>query len=233
MRAFGLVGMLVVLFTATMSPLQGCSQPAAKELTAQEIAAKSAEAMQNVKSFHFDLETEGGVMAFGQGITVSKAQGEVVAPDRIRLQFTGGFAGMQVELGLVSVGDKQYLQNPLNKKWQPMKASLDPSALFRPDGGVPSLITKAQDLERTGTETVDGAEVYHLKGTLTSQDLASLGADPNSNAKVDTEAWVGTQDFRLRQVTLRGPIGAGEAADLLRTIRLSRFDETFDIQPPA
>lgn len=234
MRVFRLLGAIAAIAVATVLVVGACSaQPKPPpELTAPEIAAKSSEAMQKVKSFHFDLEAQGGEMSFGQGITLSKAQGETVVPDKAQVQFTGAFAGFQMESQLVSVGSKQYLQNPLTKKWQPLGGSFDASALFRPEGGAPSLIAKAQNLEKVSKETIDGVECYHLRGTLSAKDLASIGADPNGNASVTADAWMGTQDFLVRQLTLKGTIAAGEPADLTRVIHLSRFDQTFDIRPP-
>jgi hypothetical protein len=232
-RTVGLVGaVVIVLAVLVVIGMRTLGSRGVPELSAKEIASRSSEAMGQLKSFHFALETQGGTMSLGQGIAIRKADGDLVVPDKMRLSFTGSFAGMSVELQMVSLGKQQYIQNPLGKKWQTMKSAFDPSALFRPEDGVPSLMTRAGDLEKVGREKIGDVDCYHLKGTLTAKDLAVLGADPSSPATSRADAWVGVSDFRVRQITLEGPVASGEKDGMTRTVRLSQFDEPFDIQPP-
>jgi hypothetical protein len=49
---------------------------------------------------------------------------------------------------------------------------------------------------------------------------------------IDTEVWVDTEDFLLRRIRLEGRITEGEESGIVRTISLSDFDQSLEIELP-
>lgn len=219
--------------------LSACVAPQAqeptrkKELTAQEIADKSAETMKEVKSIHFVLEVENGTMVVAPGITVDKVEGDAVRPDRMHLNTTANVAGFTVEIELIGAEGKQYLLNPLTRRWEPLQVAFPASNLFEPERGVAEIMKNVKNLTKLPNETIDGVDSYHLKGTIDSTVIAAIVGGAASGSPVELEAWVGVNDFFIRQMKLGGAVLQGDRAEAIRTLRLSRFNEPVTIEPPV
>jgi len=206
--------------------------PPKKELTAQEIVDKAGDKMKELKSVHFRLELTDGKMALGPGITVENIEGDAASPGRMRISTKATIMGMVTEIELIGVEGRQYLRNPLTKRWEAAPISLAGSDLFAPEGA-PSIMKSAKNLARLEDEAIDGAESYHVKGTVESGLIAALVGGAPSNAQVQVEMWIGTADFFVRQIKLAGPLLQDDAAKIVRTLKLSKFNEPVTIEPPA
>src|SRR5262249_11501452 len=56
---------------------------------------------------------------------------------------------------------------------------------------------------------------------------------PPGNGQVGVELWIGKDDALLHRIDLVGPLTTYEPKSIVRSIRLSRFDEPVTIEPPA
>jgi hypothetical protein len=228
MLAGCLIGLCVMLLVL------GCdSPPPTKELSADEILERSAGEMSGLQSLRFRLEVVNGTMPIGQGITVSRIDGEAVAPDRLRMDVRARLGNQPVELKSVVVGERQYLTNPLNQQWQEVSGSLVTPSILDPNRGLGAALRRVEGAQRLGRESVDGADSYHLRGTLTASVLADLvGSRESVDGPVEVELWVDSGQFLLRRARLVGAIVPGESEFLERMLHLSGFNQVSTIEAP-
>ena len=215
--------------------LAACSAPAAgkKELTAQEIVDNSSEKIQALKSVHFRLEVADGKMSLGLGITVDNVEGDAALPGRMRIKSKASFGGVVFDVDFISVDGKQYFRNPLTGRWETLPIAVAATNLFDRDKGAVSVMKGAINLTKLANETMDGVESYHLRGTVEASALASIVGAVPSESQVQVDTWIGTSDFLVRQIRIEGALLQGDAAQAVRTLKLSRFDEPVTIEPPA
>ena len=79
---------------------------------------------------------------------------------------------------------------------------------------------------------VDGIACYHIIGEILSEDLQPITLSSLVGAKIDVEIWIDQDEFLLRQVRLEGKITEGEKPGIVRTIKLSDFDQEVEINLP-
>jgi lipoprotein LprG len=200
-------------------------------LSAEEIVDRAVEATGAVTSFHFVLDL-GDLPLAGSGLSIARAEGDVVVPDRVRATFSGSFGGIGIESELVLVGEDDFLKDPLTGRWRTLEIGTSPLDYFDPARGVLAVLESVGDLELAGTEEVGGAEAYRLTGTASAKELSPLLAVAPSDRTVPVEVWVGADDFLLRRLRVDGPVAEGEPEDAVRTVEVSRFDEPVEIEPP-
>ncbi|MBI4494585.1 MAG: LppX_LprAFG lipoprotein [Chloroflexi bacterium] len=223
---------VAALLLSTVVAACGLFNPAPKEPTPREALDRAAEAMEQLKSAHFSLETEGGALQLGPGISVATAEGDVVSPDRVRLKFTLRLGTMSAESQLVAIGEQLYLTNPLTGRWEKVPVKLAAPQLLHRERGVSNVLRKVADPQKIATETLDGARTYHLRGSVPASPIAQMVGGQPMGESVVGEVWVDADDFRVRQVRLEGAIGPGDKATTVRLLKLSRFDEPISIEPP-
>lgn len=212
----------------------GCdAPPPTEELTADQILERSADEMSEVQSLRFRLEVVNGTMPLGQGIAVSRIEGDAVAPDRLQMDVRARMGNQPVELKSVVLGPRQYLTNPLNQQWQEVTGSLSAPSILDPERGLGAALRRVDGAQRLGRESVDGADSYHLRGTLPAEVLASLvGSAESVDGPVDVELWVDSREFLLRRAKLVGAIVPGESEFLERELYLSGFNQPSTIEAP-
>ena len=144
----------------------------------------------------------------------------------------GTLQGVPLRTRLVVAGGKYYITDPFTGKWREVSISLNPVAFFDPAKGVLAVIKAATQLELVGSEKVEGADAYHLKGKTTLSSITPLLGNPSGTRLVDVELWVDERTRRLVRLRLSGEVQEGDPADAVRTIELSRFGVVVPIAPP-
>lgn len=193
------------------------------------VMAAAADRMASVERFHFVLEHENGASEIVRGILMTRAEGDIDGPQRLRTEIEGGFGTLKFEIGIVVLPDESWIQNPLTKRWEREDISID--QFFDPQEGIAALIRKARDPVLDRRERLDGIETYRIAAVADSGDL---GIFPNATPGREVQAtlWIGVDDPLVYRVDLRGAIADGEAPDILRRIEMSRFGEDVDIAAP-
>jgi len=157
----------------------------------------------------------------------------VIVPDRLKAKASATFSGIPIETELVFVGEEDFFIDPLTRQWRRLDVGTSPVAFFDPAKGVLSVIEGAVEVENAGSETVDGVETHRLTGKVKARDAARLlVVSSTSDRLVDVELWIGKADQILRRIRVRGPVGEGEPAEASRTIELSDFGQSFEIEAP-
>jgi hypothetical protein len=226
-----LMGMLIV----TVLVMSGCTklEPSPTTLSATEVFNKSSENFQAVNSFHFVLDQGGGGTPITGGIDMTGAAGDIVRPDNLQMTISGTAMGMSLEVQLVTVGEKTYMTNPLNGKWEVPPDQFKVLSVFDPDTGIAAIMKGVTGSTQLSDETVASTLCYHLKGNVVSDALRPLTGDAVAGAVISTEVWVGKEDFMVRQIKLVGKITEGEKEGIVRTLALSNFNQEVIIKLPV
>jgi hypothetical protein len=207
-----------------------CGEPAAP--APADIIARAAPAMRAVTSLHFLLDTN-KLDQYPKGLFLLRAEGDVVSPDKLRATAKALLMGSAIEVQVVGVGTEQFMTDPASNRWQAMPPTLNVLAAFDPNKGIGDILTNAKAPQGDGSETIDGVACYRLKTTLNPDALRALSTEVNATAPLNARLWVGSSDYRLRQVELAGPLMSGEPQSIVRTIKFSHFNDPVEIQKPT
>jgi hypothetical protein len=224
-RRWGLALLCLALLAA------GCGGGGKKAPATSVIVTHGVERTAALKTFHFTLKVANAPS--GGGLVIRFADGDIVVPDRLRARINGTLSGVPLQSAIVSVGDRSFLQDPVTKQWRALGASANPAKLFDPAKGVLAGIRTAAALRNTGSEKVGGADTYRLAGRVNADAVAPLAGVESNGQSVRLTIWVGQRDSLLRRLRVEGPIAATEPNDISRTVELSKFDESVEIEPPA
>lgn len=212
--------------TATPTPT-----PTPTPVNPRALLDRSGQVMASLDSFHFRLEHRRGATSLLPGLAIEEAEGDVVRPDRLSVQFSGSLGNMAVRSGLVTIGDASYMTNPLTGKWEQVQAEVSPLAFFNPSAGIAAIMARVEPL---GLEeaTVGGRRAYRLTGRLAAEALARLLGATLRGATVDVTLVIDARELYLLEALLEGKASPLDQEDVARVITLSRFNEPIDIRPP-
>ncbi len=214
----------------------GCAGPAdpptETQLTASEIIDLSSEKFEGFNYFHFVLDHEGGGTPIAMGLEMTAGVGDVASPGRLEMTVSGTALGMYLEVQVVSVGEVTYMTNPLTDKWELLPNEFQALSMFDPTTGIAAIMRGITDLTRLDDEEVDGVPVYRLGGSIDSGDLSAITGSSVQGVTIDTEVWIGKGDFFVRLIKLEGKITESEVPGIVRTLKLSNFDEEVSIELP-
>ena len=223
---------LFVSITVALFVLAGCSgstEPAEEPVDVNDLLRRSGEATAQLDTFHFRLEhNEGGSTPFSDILDLTEAEGEIVSPDSMSVNFSGTFGGaFAVRLSLIAVGDATYMTNPLTSAWTEVPDEVSPVGFFDPQRGIEAMMTGVQNpalVSNTQTE-------YVISGDLDTQALEPI-FDTTQPGTVRVEVTLHKETLFIKQAVIEGRLTAGEPEGVVRTITLSRFDEPMTISPP-
>ncbi len=137
------------------------------------------------------------------------------------------------EVAFISVGDQQWLTNPLTRQWEaaPPGAAGAVAGIFDAESGIGALLVDMDNLEFVGEEVLGGTPVYRMRGTLPGSVLAPFAADLATAQRLDIDLLAGAEDHRIRQILVREP-PAADGSIPTWTFDFSNFDQPVTIEPP-
>jgi len=124
------------------------------------------------------------------------------------------------------------MTNPFNRQWQPLPSGNSLKDIFDPTQGIKSVAEALQNPEVTAEEQVGGVATYRVEGTVDSAILEAAAPIAEPGLTVNVKVWIGKDDSLIRRVRLEGPIAPDEPQDIVRTLDVSKFDESVTIEPP-
>lgn len=201
------------------------------EVDATDLLARSADRMEQVGSFGFEVDHENGATQIVAGINMVHAEGSVQGTDRMQLEVEARFAATNIKTGIVILPGEGYLQNPLTGRWQE-QPDLDISSLFDPATGVTGLMRAATDVEVVDREAVDGVDSYVLETSVDSGNLQAFVGNATPGNATTARVWIGVDDLLVRRIEVVGPLAPNDAEDIVRRLSLSDFDEVVEITAP-
>ena len=229
--------------TSTPTPTPDPTGTPAPELqTAQEVLDAASAAMASVETGSVRMEIEStldGPIFFETKIVV---HGDFQAPDRSRFTTVATSGGASLEYDSVVIGMEGYQENPFSGEWEASPDAFiflgEASHLGKLDLG---LETEAVELiTLVGVVDLDGVSVYYLSGALPADAAADLVGDSSLenkayDAPVETEIWIGVEDFLVRKLGFRfkqmDPVSGTSLAGQT-IITFSDYGKAVDIQAP-
>ena len=211
--------------------------PTTAPLSAREIALAAADAMEQVETLHFDMYIQMKVVVQGMDLDVPISfVGDFQAPDLTRGMISISMGFFVIEFEVISIGDTTFSKDPETGEWVVTVGEdpffTDPGAFVGVDA------SEMEDLAYVGTDTLDGVEVYRLKGA------APPGMFSETGGRAEVTYWIGVDDNLLRQVIAEGDVEldeeseglfeelGGGTASISVTLRLSEFGKSVSIEAP-
>lgn len=201
----------------------------------------AAQAMLDLDTFTFQVETTQGQSSILQGLDVKSIVGVVRRPTDFAATFEIGVPIGDIQAQIISIEGTVWIQNPLDGTgtWTEVDAPADLVALANPDALILGSINIVQDARIDGTEQVDGEDTTVVAGTVDfgrsseqlvgEQDLSDLPLAPEP---IDVLIWINGAN-QVVEIEMVGPILASESDDVIRNVTFSGFNEPVDIQAPA
>ena len=225
------ISIVVVVLAACL--LSGCGKAAPpSSMTALEVVDRCMQSMDAAESFHFELDHDGGGTPIAMGLVMNEAEGDIARPDRLKVEVSATMRGLFIEVEVITVGSVVYITNPLTREWEPLPTEFSAVSFFDPDSGITAILEGMTNLVKLKDEKMEGLVCYHIAGKTASQYLNSIALSSVEGVIVDTEVWVDTEYFLLRRIRLEGRITEGEESGIVRTISLSDFDQSLEIELP-
>lgn len=224
---------LVALALLLVALLTGCSSGSgSKQESASDLLAKAKTTLDQAKSVHFLLTSEGAPTT---GTALIGGEGDISRPSSFQGTLKVRAAGAAVDLKVVSVNGKVYAQLPFTTSYSVVDPSAfgfgDPGKLLDPNTGVSQLLAKATNAKLGDEKRVNGEVVREvtadIPGDLVQQVLTSK--DPSKPVKGTFS--IATANDQLRRAVLTGPFfSATDNATF--TLDLSKYGEDVSITAP-
>ena len=225
---FSLFGVLLTVFFLLTACNENTDIPDSRQLLNQ-----ARDAMKQVNSYHFTLTTDHAGTAIGTDVQIQKADGDVLAPDKIQAKGLINLQGFTAQLSIVAIGDQQYYTDPITGRWRPTSSVVDPRKFADPQAGVGALLGNIQQPNKATDSTVDGQNCWSITGQLSTQYIAGIiGTSAPKNANVNTTVCIGKSDHRPYQIQINGIVTQSDTPQTTRTIKFSKFNETITIAAP-
>jgi hypothetical protein len=201
---------------------------------ARELVAAATVNMNQVQAVHFVLGLEDAAIEMMPGLDVTRAEGDVVRPDRMQAELRAKVMGMVISVNFRAVLGVQYVTNPIAPdQWQALPTPAIAGSLLDPQIGVTAILSALVDAKVVGQDSLDGIDAWRITATADNQLVAPFFQSEPAPGNTAVEAWIGKSDFLVYKVILTGPTVVGDPDKVQRTIEFSRFGEVVEIVPPA
>ena len=237
MMCFILTIASALLIIGCTPPWQHGSTAAASNLgskpTAQQVLTTIQKNFRQVSSFHVSMKVVNLGTSSGSQIQIRSADGDVIMPDKVKAQANVLFSGQPVTVKLISIGNIQYLTDPITGQWRVVKGVLNASTLTNPDTGIISLSSKLQQLSGPARDSVNGIPCWRVNGLLAAKYLAFLtgGAVP-AGTMLQTSVCAGRSDGLPYQLSIAGQAAKSDTSQTSRNFNISSYNEHIAISAP-
>jgi hypothetical protein len=199
--------------------------------TAQQLISNAQAAIQKVSSYHFNLNVEnpgtGGIL------NIQSADGDILVPDKLKANAKALVLGSVVQVQIITIGDNEYVTDPITGKWVTATGLLDPRTLSDSKTGVAAILGHIENPSAPADDNVDGTPCWRISGKLDTQYLAGItGGGAPAGSKVDITTCIGKSDNLPYLILLTGVAASGDNANTKRTFKLSHFNESLTITAP-
>jgi lipoprotein LprG len=210
----------------------GESKPSSGAPSANDLLQKSGAATKAAKSFHFNFTQEANAtMPMPLSFRLVSAEGDYLAPDRIKAAVKAKAASANVSVDVIGVGERTWITNPFTRRWQSLPDTTvsdiaDPSAI------VGALLSGLKDPKIAGEAEVDGVKTYRVTGTIDSSALRNAFSTVEAGYTNNIDLWLGADDSLPRRARIAGQLYKDDPANVARQVDLSKYGGTVDIKAP-
>ncbi|HTE87101.1 MAG TPA: LppX_LprAFG lipoprotein, partial [Dehalococcoidia bacterium] len=116
--------------------------------------------MQSVSAFHFLLTHQNGFSTIGNGLDMTRAEGDFVAPERFKAAVKGSFQTLPVSVSVISVQNQTWVTNPLQggEHYLPLTNGPQTTQILDPSRGLLKAASEMRDPKLTGSDKVGTVE---------------------------------------------------------------------------
>jgi LppX_LprAFG lipoprotein len=201
--------------------------------TAQQLLNTIQKNFRTVATFHVTLKVDNLGTTSGSQIQIRTADGDVIMPDKVKAQANVLFSGQPVTVKLISIGNIQYLTDPITGQWRVVKGVLNASTLTNPDTGIISLAGKLQNVTGPTDDAVNGTPCWRVNGLMEAKYLAFFtGGGVPASTMLQTSVCVGKADGLPYQLSVVGQAAKSDTLQTSRTFTISGYNENITITAP-
>lgn len=208
--------------------------PTPKPVDPQEELQRTVESLMALRSVAFDLEHLVGSTNLLPGVLMSRAYGKAVVPGEFDITVEGEllFPRSYLEIGMISLGEQAYMTNLVNGQWEEVSQAALPINLSDFGATLASIVDEVQSPRLLGQENVDGVDLYHIGGDITSEVLKGLVPTAGTGFPVALEMWTERDTGMLRRALITGQVVATDVEEAQRQLKLEGANEPVTIEPP-
>jgi lipoprotein LprG len=205
--------------------------------TPAEISAQIGRATQASNSLQFQIDLTGKPVYSDSSrlFAINSITGAIQQPDGALAALSVKSALGVAEIRTVSLAGKQYFTNPVTRQWQCLApgSAFDPAVLFDPSRGIGALFQQGvEQIELVGTETLDGHQVYHLRGSLPPDRTQPISGGLLGAGPVRAELWADTDTARARKLVLVDTVTDAEQPTTW-TMTFGQYDQPVEVKAPV
>lgn len=212
------------------------------EEDAVALLERSAQALSELETFAFEMETIRGASTILAGFELKSVSGVVRRPTDLSAEVEVSIPLGDLTVGAVSLDGTFYIQDPLSDgSWMELGQFGEIQTLINPDFLILQAVKLVQDAKISGGGKVDGDDTTIVEGEVDFSGLlervGGTGADAEqvqefiSDEPVLVTFWIDEED-RIREVEMIGPILSTETDDVVRVVTLTAFNEPVVIEEP-
>jgi len=221
-----LLGLLALILILT-----SCGGSSSNTPDAHQLIMQAQTSIQQVKSYHFNLMVDnpgtGGVLI------IKTADGDVLTPDKLQAKANVLVVGNVVQVQIITIGDKQYVTDPITNQWMHTSGLLDPRTPSDSKTGVAAILGHIEDPSTPADANVDGTPCWSINGKLDAKYLAAItGGGAPAGTKVNVTTCIGKSDHLPYLIKMSGIAAQGDSNKTVRTFKLSKFNESLTIVAP-
>jgi hypothetical protein len=201
--------------------------------TTQQLLTTLQKNFRTVKTFHVVMQVDNPGTPPAGSIQIRNANGDVIMPDKVSAQANIVLSGQVVGVKLISVGNNQYVTDPITGQWRVIKGVLDPRTLTNPNTGLISLVGKVQNVSQPSDDNVNGTPCWRISGQLDAKYLKFLtGGGVPAGTMLQTSACIGKADGLPYEVKVVGMAAVGDTNNTTYSFELSNYNENISITAP-
>ncbi len=201
--------------------------------TTQQLLTTLQKNFRTVSTFHVVMQVDNAGTPPAGSIQIRNANGDVIMPDKVSAQANIVLSGQVVGVKLISVGNNQYVTDPITGQWRVIKGVLDPRTLTNPNTGLISLVGKVQNVSQPSDDNVNGTPCWRITGQLDAKYLKFLtGGGVPAGTMLQTSACIGKADGLPYEVKVVGMAAVGDTNNTTYSFELSNYNENVSITAP-
>ena len=231
MRA-ALVLLLAIALAACSQQPTATPVPSPTPVDPKAELRRTVESLLALESVSFVLEQTVGTTILSPGIEMNRAYGTVIVPGKFDVTVEAEVANLYVEMGMASIDGVSYMTNPITGQWAEVPAEAIPINLLTIGGTLAEIVEAVQSPELLAKTALDGVDVYHIRGSILSEDLLELVPGADEGYPVSLEMWMDQQSGTLRQATITGQVTGDDVPDAKRVLTLDDINRPVTIEPP-
>ncbi len=234
--AFLLLALLAALATACSQQPSNTSipspAPSPTPVDPKVELRRTVERLIDLESVSFILEQTVGSTMLAPGIEMNRAYGNIIVPDKFDVTVEAKALGLYVELGMASIDGVTYMTNPITRRWAETPPESIPINLLTLGVTLAGIVEVVQHPELLGKSVLGGANVYHIGGSVFSEDLQELVPNAGADHPVALEIWIEQGSGMLRQATISGQVTDDDVPGALRVLTLDNVNRPVTIERP-